>query len=488
MIATPRRFAVSAVAAVMALALATSSARADDPASVTPPPRTTHADVAGSPPAEQATGIATREEAAPGRAMRTALRVLLFVPRWTFWIVVQPVRGGLWAFERYQLADRAQGIFFNDEGTLGAYPLAFFETGFGLNVGGRIIYRDLFGKEGRFRVRASYGGRFRQNYSVKATTGKLLGERAEIEVETGFQIFPRSRFFGLGNADLVDGDTVTMPVDPRARDVAVKTRYRHDDLSASLTGAVAVTDDVSVRFSGRYIQRDFDDDAELGDGDFQIFDIYDTARLPGYDQNLSNLGGEVELIYDTRASTKLWVPLPEANTANTGWKLSGFVGAQTGLGDDPSSFVRYGADLQRIIDIYDGTRTLSLRAYLEGVTGETDDVPFLDLPRLGGPVFLRGYQRDRFRDRIATLASAEYRWLVGKSFAGYVFVDTGRVHRRLSDIELDGLRVGYGGGLQFHSLTTFRGRFDVSTSKDGGVFLNLSFDPVYDTSSRQESL
>ena len=35
-----------------------------------------------------------------------------------------------------------------------------------------------------------------------------------------------------------------------------------------------------------------------------------------------------------------------------GWLLSGYAGWQEGIGDDPSSFARYGADLQRFIDLY----------------------------------------------------------------------------------------------------------------------------------------
>ena len=447
--------------------------------------RTSYNDVARAPSEEQAPGIAVPEAAPATRPLRTTGRVLLFVPRWLFWIAVQPIRGGLWAYERYSLGAAIKGIFFNDEETLGAYPLAFFETGFGANFGGRFIYRDLFGSDGRFRLRASYGGRFRQQYSAKATTGTLLGDRVELELESAFVIYPKSRFFGVGNGDLVDGATIMSPVDPLARDTAVKTRFRHDDISVELAGVVDVGGNFSLRFSGGYIQRTFDDDAELEADDFNIFDIYDTSRLTGYDTDLSSIGGEVELIYDTRRGTRFYVS--QANP-NAGWKLSGYVGLRQGFGDDPTSYGRYGVDVQRILDIYDGSRTLTLRTFVEGVSGDIDEVPFLELPKLGGPHFLRGYARDRFRDRVSTMASAEYRFLVNKFLAAYAFVDTGRVFPSLGDLELDGFRLGYGGGLQLHSATTFRGRFDVSSSKDGDLFINFTFDPVYDVSPRKESL
>lgn len=460
-------------------------ASAPAPAPTAVQARTSYDDVARAPTEEQAPGIAVPEAAPASRPLRTTGRVLLFLPRWVFWIAVQPIRGGLWAYERYQLGGLVKSIFFNDEETLGLYPLALFETGFGANFGGRFIYRDLFGEEGRLRLRASYGGRFRQQYSAKASTGTLLGDRVELELEGAFQIFPRSRFFGVGNGDLVDGATIMETVDPLARDTAVKTRFRHDDISVELASVIQLPSSFSLRVAGSYIQRAFDPEAELAAGDFDIFDIYNTAQLTGYDTDLSSIGGEIELTYDTRRGTRFWVS--DVNP-NTGWKLSGFFGFRQGFGDDPSSYGRYGVDVQRVLDLYDATRTLTLRTYVEGVTGSIDEVPFLELPKLGGPHFLRGYARDRFRDRVSTLASAEYRFLVNKFLAAYAFVDTGRVFKGLDNIELDGFRLGYGGGIQVHSATTFRGRFDVSSSIDGDVFINVTLDPVYDVSSRKESL
>jgi hypothetical protein len=481
-----RRRRLAVIAGMLVIILSAGLAGADDAgeaAGEAPPvAQITAADVADAPRPSQATGVKVGDDRAR-HAWRWVPRVLLFVPRWTFWALVQPIRGSLWAYERYGLKDRIKGIFFNDDETIGAYPLAFFETGFGLNVGGRLILRDLIAADSEMKFRASYGGRFRQIYAVSGETGDLLP--FHLEAEAAYEIYPRSRFFGIGNADLVDGATVAMPVDPRARDTAVKTRYHHDDLTAEVAGRVHLAGDLDLRLSGRYLHSSFEDEAELGDGDFDIYQIYDRSRLVGYQQDLSSLTGELELIYDSRRGTEFWVTdvMP-----NTGWKLAGFAGYTGGLGDDPSDFIRYGLDLQRVLDIHDGVRTVMLRLYGEGVTGKTADVPFSELPKIGGPIFLRGYQRDRFRDRVSAIGTIEYRWMVNKFLAAFLFVDAGRVYKSWSDFEFDGMRVGYGGGLQAHTVTTFRGRFDVSSSIDGAVFLNLTFDPVYDTSSRKESL
>lgn len=471
-----------ALAVILTLSLASiATAQPQPPAA---PARSTAADVADAPPPEDATGVAATGDRRTNQLLWIP-RVILFVPRWTLWLAVQPIRGGLWAYERYALGTRVKSIFFNDDETLGAYPLAFFETGFGLNVGARMIYRDLFGAGGRLRLRASYGGRFRQVYSAKATTGTLLGDRAEIELETSYAFYPKSRFLGLGNGELVAPGAVMAPVDPTMDDTAVRTRYRHDDLLGELSAVVHLHPTVDLRLTGQYRHRTFSPEIEPVDDEVPITDIYLATGLTGYDQGLSSAGAEMEIIYDTRRGTRFWVS--EANP-NAGVKLAGFLGATVGIGDDPSRYLRYGLDALRVFDLYDGTRMLHLRAYLEGVTDSLDHVPFTDLPRLGGPIFLRGYERDRFRDRVAAVGTAEYRYYINKYLAGYVFADVGRVYRGLDELGIDGLRMGYGGGLQAHSATHLRGRFDISSSIDGGLFFNLGFDPVFDTSSRKESL
>ncbi len=123
---------------------------------------------------------------------------------------------------------------------------------------------------------------------------------------------------------------------------------------------------------------------------------------------------------------------------------------------------------------------------MEGVTGELDDVAFSDLPRLGGPLLLRGYDQDRFRDRISTLATAEYQWHLQNTIYGYLFVDGGRVFESWSALELDGVRVGYGGGIQFTTKSIFVARAQLATSIDGGLFFSLSFDPSYKARARSE--
>ena len=60
------------------------------------------------------------------------------------------------------------------------------------------------------------------------------------------------------------------------------------------------------------------------------------------------------------------------------------------------------------------TDVVALGAELDAAVG---DLPFFDLPSLGGPNTLRGYIANRFTDRAAWHAVAEYRfWVIPRGF------------------------------------------------------------------------
>ncbi|HVK88154.1 MAG TPA: hypothetical protein VM513_28735, partial [Kofleriaceae bacterium] len=54
----------------------------------------------------------------------------------------------------------------------------------------------------------------------------------------------------------------------------------------------------------------------------------------------------------------------------------------------------------------------------------------------------------------------------------------------LDEITLDNTRVGFGFGLQAHTAHVLLTRAQVASSIDGGVFLNLSFEPAFEPPPR----
>ena len=215
----------------------------------------------------------------------------------------------------------------------------------------------------------------------------------------GRYLFPKSRFFGIGNGDEQEPEEVVVPVDPLAEETAVATRFRHDDVLAELAARAKPTDELTLSLMGAYRLRQFDPDSRLGTS-ADILDIYDRAQLVGYDSDLANIYGELQLGYDTRHTDRFYL---SKGHPSAGWNLGGFLGYQRGLDDDPSDFWRWGADLQRYINLYGGDRTLVLRTHVEHVIGDLDQIPFVDLPpprRTDAPAWLRARSVSRSTGRI----------------------------------------------------------------------------------------
>ena len=439
------------------------------------------ADTRHAPPPDQASGVARRPGESTGNRLRVIPRALLFVPRLALEVVNAPVRGAFWVYDRYELNARARDIFFNDAGTVGLYPVADVTSGFGFTGGARFIHRDLFGEGERLSMRASFGGLYQQQYIASVHTGDRLGSRLRLEAEGEYEIDPRERFFGIGNGDETE---IAAPVDPYEAELAADTRFRQNVGRVFGRAHVLLFGPVSTRLTSGFLWKRF---ARSSPGDISegtdIAEHFMTSELPGWDQGASYGYHELELRYDSRRPHD---PFESSSLPSTGWLLAGYGGIARGFDRAPVDYVRYGGDVQRYVRLGESPRVLVLRALAEQVSGDMEHIPFSDLPRLGGPILLRGYERDRFRDRAMALTSAEYQFDVLANLAGYVFVDAGRVYPSLADVSVEGVRVGYGGGVQFHTQRSFVARANVASSVDGGIFFNLTFDPVHEPRSRVE--
>jgi outer membrane protein assembly factor BamA len=121
------------------------------------------------------------------------------------------------------------------------------------------------------------------------------------------------------------------------------------------------------------------------------------------------------------------------------------------------------------------------------VIGPLDAVPFFDLPSLGGSQLLRGYERGRFRGKLALLSTLEYRYPVQEGMAAYLFADAGRVYaswQELSPQPLRDVRLGFGGGLQIYSRLGATFLLQLASSIDGGLFVDLFFNTTMEAGNR----
>ena len=431
--------------------------------------------VKNAPRPGQASGIAVEESPGASPALRWIPRAVWLVPRLVTELVFSPVRGMIWVYDRYQVKTRLEGFFFNDTGSFGVFPVLLVETGFGLNVGGRIIFRDLFGQKEGLRLRASYGGRFLQIYTVSTSSGKRFGN-TKVKLSGEYAIRNQDRFFGIGNGDTVDA--VPGPVDALEDDTALSSRFRQTVAALKLSVEQPIGWGWSAEFAASLRRRRFERRT-----DRDIADAYQLDSLVGFADGTQDVHASVGVHYDGRTHASRYQAEP---AYSSGWSASGYLGYTLGIRDDPANYFRYGFDVQRYLNLYNGTRVLAMRVLGEAVTGDLDDIAFTDLPLLGGPLLLRGYDQDRFRDRLALLATAEYQWHLQDTIYGYLFADAGRVYDRWSAVTLEDLRVGYGGGIQITTQKVFLARIQLASSVDGGLFFSLSFDPVYDARASGE--
>lgn len=384
-------------------------------------------------------------------------RSLLFVPRTVVDVVALPVRGGLYLLDRFQLVDRWKRIFFNDALTMGLYPTVQIDSGYGLNAGARFVHRDLFGKHEHVALRANTGGRFHERVAASARTGDRLGERIALEVGGELERRPKDAFYGIGNdAPGIEG------------------RHRQQLLRATAALDVRTIGALHARFAGSVSDLEYG----VSDEGMPIDLAYDPMTLPGWD-GVRNVYNEVELKWDSRGPASKWESPALMSSGFLGAAFAGHVHQLGALSD----YWRYGLDLQHFAWLGIGPRVLVTRLHVESVTA--GDVSFTELPQLGGKMWLRGYDADRFRDRIAALGSLEYQWDLSRHVNAGLFVDVGRVYSDWSALSFDELRVGYGIDIQIQSTKSFIAEASVASSKDGGVFFNLAFDPVFTISPRE---
>jgi hypothetical protein len=471
---------VAAGAAASAEPIASSTVTPTTPAAESEPKpvRTEPAadDVAGAPLPGQESG---RTDPGDGgdSTLRKIGRDALFLPRMVIDLALDPIRGGIWAYDRFQLDELYYRVFFNKARTIGLTPTFDYDSYYGLSgvvAGGRFVARDLFGEHEHLALAAATGTIYRQIYSAELRSGDRLGERFHLALDGGFEQSPRQPFYGIGNGDAVA--TPTMLIDPTNDETAVATAFRQQRVRVSLAGDTRVWRRLHVRAAAAVSELDF---GRSEAGTMPIDLAYNTSRLAGWD-GVRYGYGELELRWDDRDTASALEP--RAIFAG-GSLAAAYVGREVVV-DGGRDFTRYGVDLQHFVRLGEGPRVLALRLHGEGVTGTLEDVPFTELPKLGGLTYLRGYQFDRFRDRVAAFGSAEYEWDLGSLFSASMFVDAGRVYDSLDALSLDHLRAGFGAGIEAHSEGSFVVQASLASSIDGGVFFNLAFNPVFTIDER----
>jgi outer membrane protein assembly factor BamA len=99
-------------------------------------------------------------------------------------------------------------------------------------------------------------------------------------------------------------------------------------------------------------------------------------------------------------------------------------------------------------------------------------VPFLDLSTLGNDDILRGYPKNRFRDRHFMATQVEYRFPLWWRFGAVAFAGVGDVFGPSSDLNFQNLKYSVGTGLRFvvDPAERLNIRLDYGYGTEGGYF------------------
>lgn len=448
----------------LAVLLLLTRVAAADPAMaepVDPPSEASAKEVRGAPIPGEESGRLDHE---PGEGVARKLgRAILWVPRLPIVLAMKGVRGAFYLQDRYNVAEIADE-FQTEDKKIAFFPSAFAETGFGLNVGIRASLTDLISKE-QISGRVGIGGRDR--WIAELGVSRRFGP-VDVSVSGRREARDNDPFFGYGNTDLT---TPEMPIDPLTAGVGAAAVFRSRLLRGVATASVKLPQHFTLSATTAVVQRELDGTA----GATSIDAVFDVGALPGFLNTTSYLHNELTVAWDTRHRASRW---DGHGIRSAGGLVLGFADYQHGLDEEPD-FVRYGVDLQRIVRLARGPRLLEFRLYGEAVTGARDEVPFTELPRLGGSNLLRGYVAGRFRDRLAAVGQVRYLWPALSWLAPSIFVDAGRVWASYDDLSLRGMRVGFGGGIEVYGRGGLALRAELASSIDGGVVGVLMFEPAF---------
>ena len=402
--------------------------------------------------------------------------------RWLLRTSFAPIKGAIRLNKRYKILRRTEDFFYNEARTAAILPDVAFVSGLGLSFGVQAFHRDLLGNDEQLRFKALRGGAFNQSIQLGLDVPRVFGSRFYLDSLVRFEENPNLIFVGLGRSDGVSArpPDLAEPINPR--DAAFETRFRQRRTLLSLASGINLGS-AERRFRiGASAVANFREIGGLSSDEradqVSLDDVYDPALLAGFADRFGLLELTLDFSIDTRDSP---------GATSRGWLIEGFVGGAPRLGD--YGFGHWGLEGTIFQTVFRDRRVVMARLGIEGVVGDDDDIPFTELPRLGGPATLRGYRNARFRDKVAMLGTIEYRYPIHNLVSGLVFVESGSVGRSLRDIvsgPRNEFQVGVGGGFVAHTLQDFVLRVELAYGEDFRLF--ISTDPLAAFRGRRKEL
>lgn len=353
---------------------------------------------------------------------------LLMLPERVVSLVFLPIELLAGAFEDYRLDRRIHDLLTFRDARITLAPRFKFSFGDGLGAGLWVKRSELAGRNAEVRV----GGLIRLNVDWQLETeyehrlllpgGRGLRTRAYLENDQN------QRFYGIGGQTLESDRRVIASFDQGALveiDLQGVDRYTYSGIAQLGFRRQTLSPGVDV-------------------GQTPIVAGDTVVPPPGFDDTAKFIDVLVAGRYDTRDT---------AGRPTRGVFLEAKALARKELTGKPLSALTLNGTARLHLPVLPDDRVLVLSlwgAAAKALAG--DEIP-LDSLSVIGRSNVRGYDRERFRDRYAMVASAEYRFPIyeylssGVGLDAFAFFDAGSVWGQTA-FSLDPLRYSVGGGLR----------------------------------------
>lgn len=292
--------------------------------------------------------------------------------------------------------------------------------GFSLGVG----YRHFYARESVWNISTLYSIKSYKQVEVGTQVPWHTNGPWTFGVRAGWLDAPQVGFFGVGMNDDA----------PRA----------NFHLSEVYGGAsLGLRPSRWTRFSAEAAYEEYTTKSGRGTAP-SIEDLYTGTQAPGLLSDPAFIRSEVMAAIDWRVS-----PGYSRKGGFYGVTLANYADR-----DDTFTFQRLDGEIIQHLPILRENWVISLRGRVQTILDDNDQVPYFMLPQLGSGRTLRAYETGRFRDRHSLLTSVELRWIPNRTGLDMaLFYDAGKVTRRRSDLDFEGLKSNWGIGARFHGPT-----------------------------------
>ena len=316
-----------------------------------------------------------------------------------------------------RLLDRFKSWLTTADGRLGVRPLASTSIG----TGARLFYKDAFGFDAELTSSRGTSSTKRNHHILVLDLPRGLLLRGRSHMTLRYRKQPGESFYGIGNDSRLEN----------------RSRFLQEDMEFSFSHSRLLGDALRLDAGIGYHSLD------IREGEYGIEpgsqSRYSAAQVAGID-------GLTRLIEADLGLDASFVDVPGSPTAgNKTLVRAGYTRALKGEELSHASLTVVTEQFHQLLY----RRILSLRLGVDWRQTIGDDrVPFYALAKVGGDLFVRGYDRGRFRDRGAAFATLTYKYPIWKLVDGTLFYEGGRTFHSPDELTFDDWHPSYGGGVR----------------------------------------